>query len=113
MLTRITHDHSLVQELVDAGRIAPEAAEAHPQANVITRAVGAADEEPFTLDKVSDHLAPGDRLLLCSDGLTKEISEAEIAAVLGGRGRTGGRTPDRRRPSRGRRATTSPWWWWT
>ncbi|MBN9508416.1 MAG: serine/threonine-protein phosphatase [Alphaproteobacteria bacterium] len=82
LLTRITHDHSLVQELVDAGRIAPEAAETHPQANVITRAVGAADAEPFTLDKVSDHLVAGDRLLLCSDGLTKEISEAEIAAVL-------------------------------
>jgi serine/threonine-protein phosphatase Stp1 len=86
LLTRITHDHSLVQDLVDAGRLAPEAAEAHPQANVITRAVGAGEAEPFALDKVSDQLAAGDRLLLCSDGLTKEISEAEIAAVLANEG---------------------------
>ena len=79
-LLRITHDHSLVQEMVDAGTLAAEAAEAHPQANIITRAVGA--EDPLVLDKVADRLLPGDRFLLCSDGVFKELSEAEIASLV-------------------------------
>ena len=79
-LLRITHDHSRVQEMVDAGDLAAEAAEAHPQANIITRAVGA--EDPLVLDKVADRLLPGDRFLLCSDGVFKELSEAEIASLV-------------------------------
>jgi len=86
VLEQISHDHSLVQELVDAGQIAPEAAESHPNANVITRAVGAADDGGLTLDKSTDELRTGDRFLLCSDGLTKAIPEAEIAALLHGDG---------------------------
>jgi serine/threonine protein phosphatase PrpC len=84
-LLQISHDHSLVQELVDAGAIRPEDAERHPHANVITRAVGAALEE-MTLDKVSDRLEPGDRFLLCSDGLSKTLPDADLAAVLIGAG---------------------------
>jgi serine/threonine protein phosphatase Stp1 len=91
MLEQISHDHSLVQELVDAGQIAPEAAETHPNANIITRAVGAADPDGLRLDKATDELRPGERFLLCSDGLTKTISEAEIAALLGGDGDTAAR----------------------
>jgi serine/threonine-protein phosphatase Stp1 len=83
VLEQISHDHSLVQELVDAGQIAPEAAETHPNANVITRAVGAADAEGLRLDKATDALRPGDRFLLCSDGVTKTIPEADIADLLG------------------------------
>ncbi|MBX9748981.1 MAG: protein phosphatase 2C domain-containing protein [Roseococcus sp.] len=79
-LHRITHDHSLVQELVDSGALTAEDAEKHPQANVITRAVGA--EGPLDLDKVADRLHPGDRFMLCSDGVFKELAEAEIAAHL-------------------------------
>ena len=79
-LHRLTHDHSLVQELVDAGQLDAEAAESHPQANVITRAVGAGGA--LQLDKVADRVAPGDRFLLCSDGVFKELPEAEIAARL-------------------------------
>jgi len=79
-LHRITHDHSLVQELVDSGALAAEEAEAHPQANVITRAVGAEGE--LVLDKVADRLHPGDRFMLCSDGVFKELPETEIAARL-------------------------------
>lgn len=81
VLTRLTRDHSLVQELVDAGELAPDKAESHPQANVITRAVGAG-EEALVLDKSQDQVLPGDRFLLCSDGLTKTLPEAEIAATL-------------------------------
>lgn len=79
-LHRLTHDHSLVQELVDAGALDAAQAESHPQANVITRAVGAG--EALQLDKVADRFAPGDRFLLCSDGVFKELPEAEIASRL-------------------------------
>jgi protein phosphatase/serine/threonine-protein phosphatase Stp1 len=82
-MQQISRDHSLVQELVDAGAIRPEDAESHPRANVITRAVGA-NSEPFELDKVSGPILPNDRFLLCSDGLCKTVPEAELAALLGG-----------------------------
>lgn len=78
--SRVTRDHSLVQELVDAGTLSEEEAEAHPQANVITRAIGGHGE--LALDKLSGRVAPGDRFLLCSDGLFKAVPEAEIAACL-------------------------------
>lgn len=78
--TRLTRDHSLVQDLVDQGVLREEEAEAHPQANVITRAVGAAGE--LELDKTSARLAPGDLFLLCSDGLFKAVPEAEIGRML-------------------------------
>jgi serine/threonine protein phosphatase Stp1 len=78
---QITRDHSLVQELIEAGAITPEQAENHPRANVITRAVGA-DLEDFALDKVSGRLMPGDRFLLCSDGLCKTLPEAQLAELL-------------------------------
>lgn len=82
VLQQITRDHSLVQELVDAGTLRPEDAEKHPHANVITRAVGA-DEEALELDKVIGQIQPGDRFLLCSDGLSKTLSEPEIQSLLG------------------------------
>jgi len=81
-LSQITRDHSLVQELVDAGQIAPEAAESHPHANIVTRAVGAGEADGFALDKVTDQLCPGERILLCSDGLSKCVPSDVIAAVL-------------------------------
>jgi len=82
-LAQITRDHSLVQELVDAGQISPHDAEHHPHANIVTRALGAGDEGEFVLDKVTGQLRPGDRILLCSDGLTKTVPAGVIAAVLG------------------------------
>ncbi len=82
-LLQISHDHSLVQELVDAGAIDAAAAEHHPHANVITRAVGAALDE-LALDKVSDRLQSGDRFLLCSDGLSKTLEAADLQLLLAG-----------------------------
>ena len=79
-LVQLTRDHSVVQDLVDAGHISEREAETHPHANVITRAVGFHDDpEPDTVE-----LAPtaGDRLLLCSDGLTKELTAHGIAHFL-------------------------------
>ncbi len=82
VLQQISRDHSLVQELVDSGNLAPEEAEHHPHANIITRAVGS-DSETLELDKVIGQTEPGDRFLLCSDGLSKTLSESEIAHLLG------------------------------
>jgi len=79
-LRQVTRDHSLVQEMVDAGMLAPGEAESHAQANVITRAVGS--EEALQLDKVSGRLQADDILLLCTDGLFKALPEAEISALL-------------------------------
>jgi serine/threonine protein phosphatase PrpC len=79
-LSQVTRDHSLVQELVDAGALPAEDAESHPQANVITRAVGS--DMALELDKVSGRIQTGDKLLLCTDGLFKALSEVEIAEVL-------------------------------
>ena len=81
MLRQVSHDHSLVQELVDSGAIRPEDAESHPRSNVITRAVGA-DVDELVLDKVSGRIQSGDRFLLCSDGLYKCLRESDIASVM-------------------------------
>ncbi len=79
-LERLTHDHSVVQELVDAGRLSADEAERHPDRNVITRSLGA--EPSVEIDWVARKPRQGDRYLVCSDGLTKEVAENELAAVL-------------------------------
>ena len=76
---QLTRDHSLVQELFDAGAISAAEAMHHPSANIITRAIGA---EGLELDKVTDRLFPGDRFLLCTDGLFKALPERELAELL-------------------------------
>lgn len=81
-LVPLTRDHRYVETLVAQGLIAPEAAEAHPLSHVLTRAVGAEDE--LDLDRGEAEVAAGDVLLLCSDGLTGAVPEAEIARLLGG-----------------------------
>ena len=83
VLRRITRDHSLVQELVDAGDLDERDAEGHPRANVITRAVGDSTET-VELDKVTDRLMDGDRFLLCTDGLSKVLDDEKLAAILRG-----------------------------
>lgn len=80
-ISQLTRDHSLVQDLVDSGQIAAEQAEAHPQANVITRAVGAGGAD-LALDKLTGTVLPGDRFLLCSDGLSKTLPATEVASLL-------------------------------
>jgi len=80
-MERLTVDHSLVEEYIAQGRLRPEEAESDPAANVITRAVGVEDQVEFDVRKFD--LSNGDRFLICSDGLYKEVSEAEIAGLLG------------------------------
>jgi protein phosphatase/serine/threonine-protein phosphatase Stp1 len=82
-LTKITRDHSLVQVLVESGTISEAEAAHHPQANVITRAVGA-DSDLLELEKRTGQLMVGDRLLLCSDGLCKTLPEERLAELLSG-----------------------------
>lgn len=79
-LTQLTRDHSLVQQLVDAGHLDPAAAAGHPNANVITRAVGVAAD--LEMDAAVGAVAAGDTFLVASDGLTRLVSEAEILAGL-------------------------------
>jgi serine/threonine-protein phosphatase Stp1 len=83
MLSQVSHDHSFVQELLDAGAITPAEAVGHPRANIITRAVGTLGDT-INLDKVTDRLRSGDRFLLCSDGVSKSLAEDEIARLLAG-----------------------------
>ena len=82
-LRRLTADHSYVQQLLDSGVITPEEAEVHPQRSVITQCLGAEGLPSVQVGEAVGELYDGDVLLLCSDGLTSEVSEADMAAVLG------------------------------
>jgi protein phosphatase len=79
-LIPLTRDHSQVEELVSRGLLAPEQAEGHPAANVITRAVGVVDT--LELDSETLEIVEDDTLLLCSDGLYRELDENAIKARL-------------------------------
>ena len=79
-LIQISVDHSHVQELVEAGVITAEQARSHPERNLVTRAVGA--EDVFQPDYWVLPMVPGDRLLICSDGLLADCSMADITAVV-------------------------------
>jgi protein phosphatase len=80
-LTRLTRDHSLVEELVQQGKLTPEEASTHPQRSVITRAVG--PESRVQVDTQTARARDGDVFLICSDGLTTMIEEQHIAEILG------------------------------
>jgi len=80
VLDQISKDHSVIQELIDAGLLTREEALGHPERHVVTRAIGALvdSEADFSLVPAG----PGSRLLLCSDGLTAEISDTAISHVM-------------------------------
>ena len=82
-IERLTHDHSLVQELVDAGMLGADEAERHESANKITRAIGASDE--VRVDIVGGDAKQGDQFLLASDGLTRVVRDHELADAIGSR----------------------------
>lgn len=79
-LVQVTTDHSVVQELISSGRLSPEEAESHPYSNVITRAVGAS--ELTAPDYLGIEVLDGDRFVICSDGLTKELTDYGIQHFL-------------------------------
>ena len=78
-MQQITTDHTLVNELIELGRITPEEAERHPHRHLITRVLGLG---PVGIDTMSIDLIPGDRVLLCSDGLTTMVSDFGIQQIL-------------------------------
>ncbi|MFN8015914.1 MAG: Stp1/IreP family PP2C-type Ser/Thr phosphatase [Acidimicrobiia bacterium] len=79
-LVRLTKDHSLVEELVDAGQITQEEADVHPRRSVITRALGIDAQIEVDVEDIA--FLKGDRFLLCSDGLTSMVRDEEILRVL-------------------------------
>jgi len=80
-LRPLTRDHSLVERMVREGRISRLEARLHPQRNIILRALGIAEELEVDLRSLS--VVPGDRMLLCSDGLTGLVEDDELEAVIG------------------------------
>ena len=80
-LSQVTHDHTLVQYLVDHGELTEEEAAHHPKRNVIMRAISA-EPESVDLDESIREAIPGDRWLLCSDGLSGVVSKDTIQAAL-------------------------------
>ncbi len=87
-LRQLTKDHSYVQELIDAGALEEEAAKTHPRRNVITRSVGSTINKLLEVELITGQLFPNDKILLCSDGLTHELTDDEISSVLGRVGNT-------------------------
>jgi protein phosphatase len=79
-ILQVSQDHSLVEELVQMGRITAEEARLHPNRNIITRALGTEHKVQGDLYEVA--LSPGDRLLLCSDGLSNEVQEREMLSLM-------------------------------
>ena len=79
-LIQLTEDHSLVEELVRDGKLTPAEAQVHPQRSIITRALGM--EPAIEVDSWEIIPYTGDRILLCSDGLTNELSDERIASTL-------------------------------
>lgn len=79
-LAQVTTDHSVVQDLISSGQLTPEEAESHPYSNIITRAVG--PSEGAVPDYVRIDVVSGDRFVVCSDGLTKELTDYGILHYL-------------------------------
>lgn len=79
-LVQVTHDHTYVQTLVDAGRITSDEAAHHPRRSLLMRAIDGV--QPVEADLSVREARPGDRYLLCSDGLTGVVSDEELAAIL-------------------------------
>lgn len=79
-LRQVTVDHSLVEEMVEAGTLTREEARVHPDRNVITRAVGA--EDHLDIDFFHEELEPGELVLMCTDGLTCMVPDTEIERIV-------------------------------
>lgn len=100
-LDALTRDHTVIAELVRAGAVSEDVAEEHPHRNVLTRAVGVRPD--LEVDTFELACRPGDRLLLCSDGLFKTLTTEEIEEVLASEPKPAGRRGPARR-GRGRAA---------
>jgi protein phosphatase len=81
-VTRLTHDHSYVGRLVESGVITPEEAEAHPQRNILTAALGAGAEIGVEASETPVPLKAGDTLVLCTDGLWGQVTDLELQRAV-------------------------------
>ena len=79
-LDRLTHDHSVIQELIDQGELTPAEAAVDRRSNIITRAIGA--REDLELEVGHGSVEAGDRFLVCSDGLTGTVPDSELLALM-------------------------------
>ena len=79
-ITRLTRDHSVVEDLVARGDLTPEQARSHPQKNLITRALGTSSR--VKADLFQETVSPGDAILLCSDGLVNQVTDQEICQEI-------------------------------
>ncbi|TCV97366.1 protein phosphatase [Luteibacter rhizovicinus] len=81
-LEQLSHDHSLVEALVEAGELTEAQARTHPQRNVLTQALGITAPGQLHIGLARGELQPGMRLLLCTDGLTEEVSDARLGEIV-------------------------------
>ena len=81
-LKQITSDHTLVQDLINQGKISPEQAKIHPDRNILKQALGSLSHEEIIVDIFSGEVNPEDILLLCTDGLTNRIQDYKIENIL-------------------------------
>jgi PPM family protein phosphatase len=79
-LEQLTHDHTVTADLISRGELAEEEVSAHPHFGILTRALGVAPD--VTIDGATVSVVGGDRLMICSDGLINELSQAEIASAM-------------------------------
>ncbi len=79
-IVQLTADHTVIAEYLASGKITLEQAKRHPQRSVITRAVGIIDD--LEVDEFEERFVPGDRLLICSDGLTAMVDDAQIRQLI-------------------------------
>jgi len=82
-IERLTRDHSWVQAMIDAGELSLDEARQHPRRNIVTQCLGQGEQE-LEVGRVQGSLAPGELLLLCSDGLTGELTDEQIQEVCAG-----------------------------
>jgi protein phosphatase len=79
-ITQITKDHSLVQLMIDTGKITHEEAKNHPDKNIITRAVGVENFVDADIEIID--ISPSDKLLLCTDGLSGAVENSDIQSII-------------------------------
>jgi len=82
VLSPLSSDHSYVQELVDQDLITTEQARSHPHRNVVTQALGVTDNSEISVSENHGKIKPNDKFLICSDGLTEEVDDAAIEAIM-------------------------------
>jgi len=85
-LTRLSRDHTYIQTLIQQGIINQAQARRHPQRNLVTQALGVTAPEQLNVDTLSGAFTPGSQLLLCSDGLTEDVRDAQVAGILANTG---------------------------